>query len=601
MTDLFLKVLEMSVMGSVVVLATILFRFLLRKRSKRFIMILWAVVAVRLLLPINIQSVISIFNYIPLHTDTISTQIQETKVFAETKTDPAEIKDITTEKTYSGTDHQETTLTAVHNEHARASVDVRTILAAVWFTGFAGVFAYTAIRFILLKIKLKDAVKIEKNVYESDKIRSPFVFGLFVPKIYLPEALGNTEREYILMHERNHIRHGDWIGKMLGTVIVAVHWFNPFVWLSYVLFEQDIEMSCDESTIAKMTSELKQAYAISIVNYAKKSNNRKYLVTPLGFSNPRFCQAEVTHRVKNIISYKKGTRFTSVLIVSSLLFVSATLALNSKNLSADELITGNTSMLRSAPFEYVARKPDIKSISGNEKEIIFNRDGKSISGKIMLPEGEGPFKTIVICKALDVQSNERNAGYEKMAAYFNENRFAVVMFDSNVPSAEYYSPTHHGKLTYEYVLDLYAVMDELRFVPDVDPGKVYLWGHQAGGFVASYAGSDRQSEVKGVILIEPEIEEYTFSEDPKVTADSYDFLEKCKVPVTVIWGTLLQGRRSAEKAVGKLQYGKLIKLEGNSYSRSFDDEYARKAAKETVNAIRNWKYCQDCDAYYLEE
>ena len=78
-------------------------------------------------------------------------------------------------------------------------------------------------------------------------------------------------------------------------------------------------------------------------------------------------------------------------------------------------------------------------------------------------------------------------------------------------------------------------------------------------------------------------------------------LEKCNVPVTVIWGTLLQGRRSAEKAVNKLQYGKLIMLEGNSYSRSFDDEYARQAAEETVKAIRNWKYCEDCNAYYLDE
>ena len=89
MTDLFLKVLEMSIMGSVVVLATILFRFLLRKRSKRFIMILWAVVAVRLLLPINIQSVISIFNYIPLHTETITTQLQEAKVFEYAGADTA--------------------------------------------------------------------------------------------------------------------------------------------------------------------------------------------------------------------------------------------------------------------------------------------------------------------------------------------------------------------------------------------------------------------------------------------------------------------------------------------------------------------------------
>ena len=608
MTDLFLKVLEMSIMGSVVVLATILFRFLLRKRSKRFIMILWAVVAVRLLLPINIQSVISIFNYIPLHTEAITTQIEEAKVFEETNTDAAAAADITAEKTSADTavyqasnDHHEGAVSVIHNEHARAVPDVKTILAAVWFIGFAAVASYSVIRFILLKIKLRDAVKIDRNVYESEKVKSPFVFGLFVPKIYLPEVLDNNEREYILMHEKTHIRHGDWIGKIIGTVIVAIHWFNPFVWLSYALFEQDIEMSCDESTISKMTSELKQAYAISIVNYAKISNNKKYLVTPLGFSSTRFCKAEVTHRVKNIISYKKGTRFTSAVIVTSLLFVAATLGLNSKNLTADELLSGDVTVQRNAPFNYTAKKPEIKSLSDTEKQIVFNRDGKTINGKIKTPEGEGPFKTIVICKALDVQAAERDAGYEKMADYFNKNGYAAVMFDANVSGAEYYSPTQRGDLALEYVLDLYAVMDELRFVPDVNLEKVYLWGHQAGGFAASYAGSDRQDEVKGVILIEPEIEEYTFSEEPKVTADSYDFLQDCKVPVTIIWGTLLSGTRSAEKAASKLQYGKLIKLEGNSYSRSFDDEYARQAAEETLKAIRNWKYCEDCNAYYLDE
>ena len=593
MTDLFLKVLEMSIMGSVVVLATILFRFLLRKRSKRFIMILWAVVAVRLLLPVNIQSDISIFNYIPLRTDAITTQIQEAKVFEETFADAA-VADSVAEKTHidlavhgSAEDHAESTVTEVHNEHVRAVPEVKTILAAVWFIGFATVASYALIRFILLKIKLKDAVKIDKNVYESEKVRSPFIFGLFVPKIYLPEVLENTEREYILMHERTHIRHGDWIGKILGTVIVAIHWFNPFVWLSYALFEQDIEMSCDESTVSKMTSELKQAYAISIVNYAKRSNNKKYLVTPLGFSNGRFCKTEVTHRVKNIISYKKGTKFTSALIVATLLFVAATLGLNSKNLAADELLSGDISVQRNAPFNYTAKKPEINSISITEKQILFNRDGKTINGKIKTPEGEGPFKTIILCKALDLQGEERNIGYEKISDYFNKNGYAVVLFDANVPSAEYYSPSHRGSLAFEYVLDLYAVMDELRFVPDVDLGELYLWGHQAGGYIAAYTGINRISEIKGMFLIEPELEtENVFSENPEFVAKIYDLLPQCDVPVTIFWGTLLPTANEAEKAVSLLPDGKLIILEGNSYSLRFDDEYAENVAQMTAEFLR---------------
>lgn len=595
MTDLFLKVLEMSIMGSVVVLATILFRFLLHKRSKRFIMILWVVVAVRLLLPINIQSVISVFNYIPLHTEAITTQIQEAKVFEYSGTD-TKVAEFAPEKTHDdiafhevSEDHHDTTVTVVENEKSRTVPDLKVILAAVWFIGFAAVASYTVIRFILLKIKLKGAVKIDRNVYESDKVNSPFVFGLIVPKIYLPEVLNDTEREYILMHERTHIRHGDWLGKIIATVIVAVHWFNPLVWLSYVLFEQDMEMSCDESTVSKMTSELRQAYAISIVNFAKRSNGKKYLVTLLGFSSGKSCKAEVTHRVKNIISYKKGTKFTSALIVVSLLFAAATLGLNSKTIVADEVLAGDVTVQRNAPFNYTVKKPEVKTISDNEKQIIFNRDGQPIEGKIKLPNGNGPFKTIVICKALDGQSTERNSGYEKMADYFNENGYAAVLFDTNTSGAEYYSPTHHGNLTLNYVLDLYAVMDEMKYVPDVDLENVYLWGHQAGGFVASYTGTDRQDELKGVVLVEPDIGEYTFSEDPKLTVYSYDFMKDCKVPVTVIWGTLLPSARPAEKAVNAAQNGKLILLEGNSYSRAFDDAYAHQAAEETIKAVNSRK------------
>ena len=596
MTDLFLKVLEMSIMGSVVALATILFRFLLRKRSKRFIMILWAVVAVRLLLPINIQSVISVFNYIPLHTDAITTQIQEAKVFEDSAVNnPA--AEITEEKTHidlavneAADEHYEATVTPVQNVNARAVPNVKVILAAIWFIGFTALASYTVIRFVLLKIKLKDAVKIDRGVYESDKVRSPFVFGLFVPKIYLPEVLDNTEREYILMHERTHIRHGDWIGKILGTVIVAIHWFNPFVWLSYALFEQDIEMSCDESTISKMTSELRQAYAISIVNYAKKSNNKKYLVTPLGFSNSRFCKAEVTHRVKNIISFKRGSKATSVVLTVTLLFVGATLGLNSKPVAAAEEYLSLTNdnyqsieapVQREAPFDYKTAVPSVKAVTDREKEISFYRDGKTVNGKLLTPGTIGPYKTIVMCGCINSPS------YAKVSKHFTDNGYAVMLIKSNLNSTDYFAPYPHGEQLFSEVLDLYAVMDELRYLPEVDLGNIYLWGHQQGGYVAAYTGINRKTEIKGMILVEPELESVNvFSESPKLVAKIYDLMPQCDVPVTLFWGTMLPNYNEAKKAESLLPDCKLIMLDGNSFSLEFEDEYAQNVAKMTIEALK---------------
>ena len=104
-----------------------------------------------------------------------------------------------------------------------------------------------------------------------------FVFGIFVPRIYLPDTLENNEKEYVLLHERTHIKHGDWLIKIIGVFAVAVHWFNPLVWLAYMLFERDIEMSCDESVVAGMDTGLKLAYTMSIVSFAKQSNTKRYL------------------------------------------------------------------------------------------------------------------------------------------------------------------------------------------------------------------------------------------------------------------------------------------------------------------------------------
>ncbi len=214
---------------------------------------------------------------------------------------------------------------------AKELPDIRTVSAIVWLIGTAVITGYCSVRYIDLKRRLKNAGRIGKNVYESEKVKAPFVFGLIVPRIYLPDVLDNTEREYILKHERTHIKHGYWIRKIIGMAVVAVHWFNPLVWLAYVLFERDIEMSCDESVVANMDPDVKKAYTITLVAYARKSNTKRYLVTPLGFSKNSFSKAEVTNRVKNIICYKRAHKITAAMITVALLFVGAACSLNSKD------------------------------------------------------------------------------------------------------------------------------------------------------------------------------------------------------------------------------------------------------------------------------
>lgn len=384
MSDLFLRILEMSVMGSIVILVTLLIRFLLRKNSKKYVMILWAVVALRLLVPVSIESSLSVFNFIPHKVTNIAVEQPEEKAIADVTTSkievskPSEVKpavdkvpvavtkpeiDITPNNEVAtvqkpevvapvvdvdnATKVEEATKTDVKPEvvavdtaakvNEAAKVDYRVVLGIIWSVGAVAIIGYCAVRFVLLKRQLKDATRVEKDVYESEKVPSPFVFGFIIPRIYIPDVLDRDERKYILMHERTHIKHGDWISKLLGMVVVAVHWFNPLVWLAYALFEQDVEMHCDEHTVANLENDLKQAYTMSIVSYAKKSNKKLYLVAPLSFSKPNFSKREVTNRVKNIINYKKGTKITAIVTTFLIVTISSACALNatSETKSAD--------------------------------------------------------------------------------------------------------------------------------------------------------------------------------------------------------------------------------------------------------------------------
>ena len=426
MDSLFLKVLEMSVTGSIVILVTVLARFLLKKRSKRFIMILWAVVAFRLLVPVSLESHLSFFNFIPLKTQNITaiSEVQEAAtpdIIADTqvvKADPA-----------ADTEQQNVVIaeTAVNmgNETlsedlttAKSLPDIKTALSTVWLIGALGIMGFCSVQFIKLKIQLRNARKIGGNVYASEKISAPFVFGLFVPRIYLPDVLDKFEKEYVLLHERTHIRHGDWLIKIIGMFAVAVHWFNPLAWLAYKLFEQDIEMSCDESVVAGMDDALKQAYTMSIVSFAKRSNAKRYLVTPLGFSKVNFSKTEVTNRVKNIINFKKGKTATAAVITAVLLVIGAGCSFNPKTngVNPDNLNDTETETTS------VAQTTAAETSATETEELTEGYEG----GRLWNLEVDGPREFAIFVK--DQIGTPYAAGGDFPDKGFDEVGFVVYCF-----------------------------------------------------------------------------------------------------------------------------------------------------------------------------
>ncbi len=269
MANLFLPVLKMSAVGSIVILAVILVRFLLRGAPKIYSYILWSVAAFRLLCPVAFASSISIFNYVK---DVPSTPVAQTAtaVMTEPKSDPM------------------------------------AILSAVWFSGIVVLIIYSIIAYYRLKVRLKDAEYLYDNIYSAEGLPSPFVMGFLSPKIYIPGGLNDEEREYVLKHEHVHIKRGDHIIKLFGFGVLALHWFNPLCWLAFTLMSRDMEMSCDERVLRDGSSI--KVYGNALVSMA----------TATRFPSPgpiSFGEVGVKRRVKNILCWKKPAIWITVISV----------------------------------------------------------------------------------------------------------------------------------------------------------------------------------------------------------------------------------------------------------------------------------------------
>ena len=180
----------------------------------------------------------------------------------------------------------------------KKGVDIVFIVAVRWCIGTLAMAAYCVVSYWRLKLKLKEAVRVGEGVYESEWIKSAFVLGIIKPIIYIPRDLPEADREYVIAHERVHISRFDYILKPLGFLILALHWYNPTVWLAYLLYCRDIELACDEKVIKGYTVEQVKGYSRALV--ACGEGHSRMLVCPIAFG-----EVGIKERVKNILNYKK--------------------------------------------------------------------------------------------------------------------------------------------------------------------------------------------------------------------------------------------------------------------------------------------------------
>lgn len=302
MTDVFLRIVELSWQAGVLALAVMLARLALRRAPKWAVCLLWVLVAVRLVLPFSLQSPVSL-------------QAAQSPVTAALYELPQtqEAAQKTDEVLSGGSAEPVTPLPPAEIVTAQpvpASKPVMTVslLAAVWLAGVVMMLTYMLVSYLGIYRRVRTAVRLEDNVYRCGSWGTPFVLGLLRPRIYVPEGMDDAALPQVLAHERCHIRRGDHLVKPLAFLLLALHWFNPVLWAAYVLLGRDMENACDERVLRGMDGAGRAAYSRALVACAVRQ--RPAAVCPLAFG-----EVAVQERVKNAMNGKKPAVWAAVLLV----------------------------------------------------------------------------------------------------------------------------------------------------------------------------------------------------------------------------------------------------------------------------------------------
>lgn len=262
---------RMTIAGSIAVVWVLLARLLLRRGPKIYSYALWAVVLLRLLCPVFPQSQVSLMTNTAAVQEAIALPVQQAQSTEE-------------------------------GEHRSQSQETIELLPVLWAVGAAIMVGSGIVRLLILKHKLREAVLERENIYLCDWVESPFVMGVFRPRIYLPTNL--EEKEYIILHEQYHIRRMDHILKILGYTALCIHWFNLLVWLAFVLACRDMEMSCDEAVLKRLGSQVRSDYSQSLLGLAVSTGSAVTLA---------FGEGDIKMRIKNVLNWKKPKWWSNVL------------------------------------------------------------------------------------------------------------------------------------------------------------------------------------------------------------------------------------------------------------------------------------------------
>lgn len=300
MEAVFLKVLNMSLTATWLALAVIVLRLVLKKVPKALMVALWGLVGIRLCCPFSFESALSLIpSPEPIPQDIVYADI------------PA---------IHSGIPFLNDTINPILSGSMAPNVGdsvnpmqvVTFVASAVWAVGICLMLLYMAVSFLSVRAKVREAALLKEIIWICDSIGTPFILGIVRPRIYLPSSLGEKDTEYVLAHERAHLKRKDHWWKPLGFLLLALHWFNPILWIAYVLLCRDIEVACDEKVLREKGVEIKKPYSEALINCSVP--RRSIAACPLAFG-----EVGVKERVKKVLNYKKPAFWIIIAAVIALI------------------------------------------------------------------------------------------------------------------------------------------------------------------------------------------------------------------------------------------------------------------------------------------
>lgn len=332
MTDLFLQLLDMGVTATFLIVAVIGLRFTFRKVPKKLICVLWALVAVRLICPVSLESAVSLVPYKRPVTSYVAQKKTAQDISQDAVHKATDSIDSINPIDYTGSEVLEADAVKTQDTKAYYSEQLLTLMAYVWITGMIGLILSGLYSYLRLKRRIALSIPCGENIYRCDAIDTPFVLGIRKPKIYIPFSLREDDLPHVIAHERAHIARRDHFIKPFAFLILTVYWFHPGVWLAYVLLCKDIELACDEKVIEKSAMEERKAYSHALLNCSMRRN--QVIICPLAFG-----EVGVKERVSNVLHYRKTSFWVLAAVILSgviltVCFVTSPVRYNKKVLEA---------------------------------------------------------------------------------------------------------------------------------------------------------------------------------------------------------------------------------------------------------------------------